>query len=38
VILEDKASHDLYQTHPLHQEFITRNKAHWERVRVMDFV
>ena len=38
VILEDKASHDLYQTHSLHQEFIARNKAHWERVRVMDFI
>jgi len=38
VILEDKAAHDLYQTDALHLDFIARNKAHWERVRVMDFV
>jgi hypothetical protein len=38
VILTDRAAHDVYQTHPLHLEFIARNKAHWERVRVMDFV
>jgi hypothetical protein len=38
VILDDSAAHDVYQTHPLHLEFIARNKAHWERVRVYDFV
>jgi hypothetical protein len=38
VILEDQAAHDVYQTHALHLEFIARNKAHWDRVRVMDFV
>ncbi len=38
VVLEDKAGHDAYQTDPLHLEFIARNKAHWEKVRVMDFV
>ncbi|HEX8343084.1 MAG TPA: Dabb family protein [Tepidisphaeraceae bacterium] len=34
----DRAAHDAYQTHPLHLQFIDRNKANWERVRVYDFV
>jgi hypothetical protein len=38
VVLEDRATHDAYQTDPLHLEFIARNKAQWERVRVMDFL
>ena len=37
VILTDAKAHDVYQTHPLHLDFITRNKAHWLRVRVYDF-
>ncbi len=37
VILPDSAAHDVYQKHPLHLDFIARNKAHWERVRVYDF-
>jgi hypothetical protein len=37
VALEDSKGHDVYQDHPLHHEFIARNKAHWERVRVLDF-
>jgi hypothetical protein len=38
VILDDSAGHDVYQEHPLHKDFIARNKANWERVRVLDFV
>ena len=38
VVLDDAAGHDVYQEHPLHKEFIERNKAHWERVQVYDFV
>jgi hypothetical protein len=34
----DKAGHDAYQTHPLHLQFIERNKANWKRVQVYDFV
>jgi hypothetical protein len=34
----DAAGHDVYQKHPLHLEFIERNKSCWERVRVFDFV
>ena len=38
VIFDDTAGHDVYQTHPLHHEFIARNKAHWDRVIVRDFI
>ena len=38
VVLEDSAEHDVYQNHPLHHEFIERNRMHWERVQVRDFV
>lgn len=38
VVLDDSAGHDLYQEHPLHKEFIARNKLHWARVQVYDFV
>jgi hypothetical protein len=37
VVFPDAAAHDVYQKHPLHLEFIDRNKAYWERVRVYDF-
>ncbi len=37
VVLEDSAAHDVYQVHPLHLEFIARNKEHWQRVQVYDF-
>jgi len=38
VILDDSAAHDVYQTYPTHLDFIARNKASWDRVRVFDFV
>ena len=37
VVFEDRAGHDVYQKHPLHEQFIANNKAHWERVQVYDF-
>lgn len=37
VILTSKKAHDVYQDHPLHHEFIARNKPHWKRVQVYDF-
>jgi len=37
VVLDDSAGHEVYQEHPLHKEFIARNKAHWARVQVFDF-
>lgn len=38
VILADKAGHDVYQEHPLHLDFIKRNKQNWTRVQVYDYV
>ena len=38
VIFDDMAGHDIYQDHPLHLEFIARNKASWARVQVYDTV
>jgi len=37
VALDDAAGHDVYQEHPLHKEFIARNKPHWQRVQIYDF-
>ena len=37
VVLDDTAGHDVYQEHPLHKEFIARNKPNWKRVQVYDF-
>lgn len=37
VIFDDKAGHDVYQPHPLHERFISRNKGHWAKVQVRDF-
>ncbi|HZZ43479.1 MAG TPA: Dabb family protein [Tepidisphaeraceae bacterium] len=31
------ADHDIYQSHPLHDDFINRHKEHWQRVQVYDF-
>ena len=38
VILDDTKGHDIYQEHPLHKEFIARNKSHWDRVQIYDHV
>jgi hypothetical protein len=38
VIFDDRAGHDVYQDHPLHLQFIERNRAHWQRVQVYDYV
>jgi hypothetical protein len=36
VVFKDKASHDKYQEHPRHKQFIAENSANWEKVRVFD--
>ena len=36
VILDDTNGHDVYQTHPKHDEFINRHKHHWKRVQIYD--
>jgi hypothetical protein len=33
----NRGGHDAYQVHPLHLQFIERNKANWSRVQVYDF-
>ena len=34
--IKDNASHDAYQTAPLHEQFIAENKAAWKKDRVFD--
>ncbi len=36
VLLEDLPGHDAYQAHPLHQDFVARFQANWERVLIFD--
>jgi hypothetical protein len=36
-VFDDRAGHDIYQTHAHHLEFIARNKPHWARVQIYDF-
>jgi hypothetical protein len=38
VVMDDKPGHEIYQTHPLHLEFIKRNKEHWDRVQIYDYL
>ena len=38
VVLDDVRGHDEYQSHPLHLEFIARNKATWAKVQIYDHV
>ena len=37
-VFADKDGHDTYQSHELHLQFIARNKPHFERIQVYDFV
>jgi hypothetical protein len=36
VYFRDQASHDAYQEHPRHKQFIAENSANWASVRVFD--
>jgi hypothetical protein len=38
VYFDDKAGHDVYQDHDLHQQYVSKHKDHWATVRVFDFV
>ena len=38
VFFEDKESHDIYQEHPIHQEFINDYQHLWKKVVVYDAV
>ena len=37
-VFADAAGHDAYQVHPSHVEFVARNKANFETIRVFDSV
>ena len=34
LVFADKATHDVYQTHPIHQEFVAECAHLWERVKI----
>lgn len=36
VYFQDEASHEAYQNHPRHHEFIEKMNANWKTVRVFD--
>ncbi|MDA0590379.1 MAG: Dabb family protein [Planctomycetota bacterium] len=36
VVFENRAAHDVYQTHERHVAYIAENKGNWKRVRVFD--
>jgi hypothetical protein len=36
VIFDSKESHDAYQVHPRHHQFIEANNDNWDNVRVFD--
>src|SRR6185369_15400493 len=37
VSFDDKAGHDLYNAHPVHQKLVEKHKDQWSSVRVFDF-
>lgn len=37
-VFTDKAAHDAYQVHPIHQEFVAECQPLWTRVQVYDAV
>ena len=37
VILNDRAAHDAYQNHPLHQQFLAKHRQHWKKILVYDY-
>lgn len=36
VVFDDSSGHDVYQVHPLHQQFLSRFSSFWERIQVFD--
>ena len=36
VVFQDKAAHDVYQTHPRHLAFIEANNETWKNVEIFD--
>ena len=38
VVYEDKAAHDYYHEHPLHDQFVAEFEGNWQTSRVFDSV
>ena len=38
VVYQDKAAHDLYHAHPLHDQFVLEFQPNWKMSRVFDSV
>lgn len=36
LVFDSRATHDVYQEHPRHDEFIAEQKDNWAKVRVFD--
>ena len=36
LVFENRATHDAYQTHERHVQFINENKSNWKQARVFD--
>jgi hypothetical protein len=36
VVFADKAAHDAYSVHDLHQKFVQKHKDNWKNIRVFD--
>ncbi len=37
VYFDDKAGHDAYSVHPVHEQLLKKHQDRWEKVRVYDF-
>lgn len=38
VYFDDKTGYDLYEEHPIHEEYVQKHRPNWSQVRVFDFV
>ena len=38
IVFDDRAGYDLYREHPFHTDFGKRNRRHWHKVKVYDYV
>ncbi|NLX14839.1 MAG: Dabb family protein [Phycisphaerales bacterium] len=38
VYFDDKAGYDLYENHPIHEQYVQKYRSSWAQVRVFDFI
>ncbi len=38
VYFDDKAGHDAYEKHPIHEHYVQKYRSSWAKVRVFDFI